>query len=145
MKYDEKKFNSSVEDYKKAIGNAKSKSFLVVFNISNRKAFFSIAPLSRALHELDADVYAAGINGESEVVEALSDIWETYKAYKESRNDEKTEALMDFANEAEKKENGMFKGLFDEPDFILEAKEKCFDGSFHLNYMDHWFKEHREN
>ena len=100
MKYDEKKFYSAVEEYKKAIGNAKSKSFMIIFDISDSKAFFSIAPLSRALHEMDADVYAAGINGESEVVESLSDVWETYKAYKEGRNDKKTEALMDFANEA---------------------------------------------
>ena len=101
MKYDEKKFNLAVEEYKKVIGNAKPKSFLVVFDISNRKAFFSIAPLSRALHELDADVYAVGINGESKAVEALSDVWETYKAYKEGRNNEKTEALTDFINEIE--------------------------------------------
>ena len=144
MKYDEKKFNSAVEEYKKAIGSAKSKSFLVIFDISNRKAFFSIAPLSRALHELDADVYAAGIDKKSEAVEALSDVWETYKAHKAGRNDKKTEALMDFINGAEKKEHGMFKGLFDEPDFILEAKENSFVGSFNLNYRNDWFKEYRE-
>src|SRR3989338_5943463 len=143
MKYDEKKFYSAVEEYKKAIGDAKSKSFMVIFDISNRKAFFSIAPLSRALHELDADVYAVGIDGESDAIEALSDVWKTYKAHKEGRNNEKTEALMDFVNEAEKKEHGMFKGLFDGP-FILEAKENGFDGSFNLNYRDDWFKEHRE-
>ena len=51
---------------------------------------------------------------------------------------------MDFINEAEKKEHGMFKGLFDEPDFILEAKEEGFDGSFNLGYREDWFKEHRE-
>ena len=140
MKYDEKKFNSAVQEYKKVLGEAKAKSFLVVFDIKNKKAFFSIAPLSRALHELDADVYAAGIDGESEAIEALSDVWKTYKSHKEGRNDEKTEALMDFINEAEKKEHGMFKGLFDEPDFILEAKEEGFDGSFNLGYREDWFK-----
>ncbi len=144
MKYDKIKFDSAVQEYKKIFGGAKAKSFLIVFNISNKKAFFSIAPLSRALHELDADVYAAGIDGESEAVEALRDVWETYKAYKEGRNDEKTEALVGFINEAEKKEHGMFKGLFDEPDFILEATEDGFAGSLNLNFRDNWFEEYRE-
>jgi len=62
MKYDEKKFNSSVEGYKKILGNVEAKSFLVVFDISNKKAFFSLAPLSRAIHELGADMNVMGIN-----------------------------------------------------------------------------------
>ncbi len=144
MKYNKIKFDSAVQEYKRVLGDVKAKSFLIVSNISNKKAFFSIAPLSRALHELDADVYAAGIDGESEAVEALRDIWATYKAYKEGRNDKKTEALIGFINEAEKKEKGMFKGLFDEPDFTLEAKEDGFAGSFNLDFRDDWFKGYRE-
>jgi len=79
MKYDEKKFNSAVEEYKKSLGNVKAKSFFVVFDIKNKPAFYSIAPLSRALHELGADVSCIGIKSKSEGLEALKDVWKTFE------------------------------------------------------------------
>jgi len=144
MKYDEEKFNSAVEEYKKGLGNVKSKSFLIIFDISNKKAFFSLAPLSRALHELEADVHATGIDKESEGLDALRDVFKTYRFHKDGKNDKNTEALMDFVNEVEKKEQGKFEGLFEGPDFVLEAKEDGFEGSFSLPYRDGWYKQHRQ-
>ena len=143
MKYDREKFNSAVDEYKQSVGNVKSKSFLAVFDVNNIKAFFSIAPLSRALHELGADMYAAGIDKKSEMLDALRDVWATYKAHKEGKSNEKTEALAGFINEAEKKEQGKFEGLFEGPDFILEAKPHGFEGSFSLPYSEGWFIGHR--
>jgi hypothetical protein len=145
MKYDEKEFSSAVEGYKTAIGNAESKSFLIIFDISNKKAFFSIAPLSRALHEIGADVHVTGINKKSDSLDAITDVWKTYKSLKEGKKDDNTEALRDFIIEVEKKEQGKFEGLFEYPDFILEAKETGFDGSFSIPYKDNWFKEYRKN
>src|SRR3989338_10060690 len=96
MKYNEDEFNSAVQDYKNKIKNAKGKNFFIVFDISNKDAFYSIAPLSMALHELDADVSCVGINKthenhgfsghrkskgfsrESEGLEALKDVWQTF-------------------------------------------------------------------
>jgi hypothetical protein len=74
MVYDEKEFWSAVEEYKKDIKDAKGKSFLIVFDINNEKAFYSIAPLSRALHELGADINATGIDKESKALEAWNEI-----------------------------------------------------------------------
>tara|TARA_Y100000310_G_C20702833_1_gene831566 strand:- start:7823 stop:9595 length:1773 start_codon:yes stop_codon:yes gene_type:complete len=144
MKYDEEKFNSSVEEYKKIIGNVESKSFLIVFDNDNKNVFFSLAPLSRALHELGADVHVSGIGEESDSLDAVKDVWATYKLHKEGKSNEKTEALMDFVREVEKKEQGKFEGLFEGPDFILEAKENGFEGSFSLPSKEEWFKEHRK-
>lgn len=142
MKYDEKKFDSAVEGYKNALGDVKAKSFLVAFDVRNKKAFFSIAPLSRAIHELGADINATGIDKESESLDALYDVWKIFKQDKKN-SDEKTKALIDFIEEVEKRTKGKFTGLFEGPDYILEAKEFGFEGDFTLPFKDDWFKEHR--
>ena len=143
MKYDEKKFNSAVEEYKKILGDAKKKSFLLVFDISNKKAFLSIAPLSRAIDELESDMHAWGIDKNSEALDAIKDVWETFSKAKKGSGDEKTEALMNFIQEIEKKKKDAFIGLFEKPDFIIEAKDSFFDGSFKLPFRDDWFKDYR--
>ncbi|MAE42696.1 hypothetical protein CMO93_02910 [Candidatus Woesearchaeota archaeon] len=135
MKYDEKKFDNSVEEYKKILGNVKEKSFLIVFDIKNKKAFFSIAPLSRALHELNADVNVIGIDKKSEALEAIKEVWKSFK--------NKDEVLMDFINAIEKKSKEKFSDLFEKPDYILEANDTGFNGNFSLKYNDSWFKEHK--
>jgi len=143
MKYDEKKFNSSVEEYKKALGKAKAKSFLIVFDIKDKRAFLSIAPLSRAIHELNCDINVMGIDKKSDTLDALNDVWMVFKQNKDGKYNEKTEALMDFVNEIEKRAQGKFIGLFEGPDYVLEAKEFGFEGSFTLPFKDGWFKEYR--
>ena len=143
MKYDERNFNSSVEEYKKVLGKIKAKSFLIVFDIKNEKAFFSIAPLSRAIHELDADINVLGINKKSDSLEALYDVWDVFKENKKVDQDKKTKALMEFVDELEKRKKDGFKILFESPDFILEAKEFGFEGSFTMPFKHSWFKKHR--
>src|SRR3989344_5703963 len=143
MKYDGKSFNSAVEDYKSILGNAKNGSFLIVFNAKHKDAFLSIAPLSRALHELGNEVNAIGINHNPESLEAMKDAWKTYKDLEENIISEKTAALSEFINEVEKKTNGEFKKIFKGPDYIIEAKETGFEGSFNLPFRTAWFKGHR--
>jgi len=143
MKYDEKKFNLSVEGYKRLLGNVKLKSFLIVFDISNKKAFFSIAPLSRAIHELEGDVHVVGIDRKSGSLDALYDVWKVFKQNKDGKSDEKTDVLMEFVEEVDKREKGKFEALFEGPDYILEAKGFGFERGFTLPFEDGWFKEHR--
>ena len=143
MKYDGKSFNSAVEDYKSILGNAKNSSFLIVFNAKHKDAFLSIAPLSRAMHELGNEVNAIGINHNPESLEAMKDAWKTYKDLEENIISEKTAALSEFINEVEKKTNGEFKKIFKCPDYIIEAKETGFEGSFNLPFRTEWFKGHR--
>ena len=51
MKYSENSFNSAVKDYKNILKNAKGKTLFVIFDINNKEAFYSIAPLSRAVFQ----------------------------------------------------------------------------------------------
>ncbi|MBI2541542.1 hypothetical protein HYV80_02430 [Candidatus Woesearchaeota archaeon] len=143
MKYSESSFNSAVEDYKKLVKNVKNKSFFIVFGINNKDAFYSIAPLSRALHELGNDISCTGTGKKSEGLEALKDIWDEFADYENSINNEKTKALAEFINEADKKAKGEFRKLFKKPDFILEAKESKFTGAFELPFHAEWFKDYR--
>ncbi len=143
MKYDEKKFNSAIEEYKKILGDAKKKSFLLVFDISNKNAFLSIAPLSRAIDELESDMHVWGIDKSSEALDAIKDVWGAFSKGKYGSKDEKAEALMEFIEDIEKKKRGAFIGFFKKPDYIIEAKNLGFDGSFSMPFKEDWFKDYR--
>ena len=143
MKYNESKFNSAVNDYKKHIKSAKGKNFFIIFDIKNKPAFYSIAPLSRALHELNADVSCVGINNKSETLDALQDVWMAFKQYKNKINKEKTTALKNFIDGVDKKAKGEFKKIFSKPDFIIRAGKNKFAGSLELSFHTEWFKDYR--
>src|SRR3989344_9141581 len=143
MKYDEKTFNSAVEDYKKRINNAKNKNFFMIFDTSDKEAFYSIAPLSRALHDLGNDASCVGINGKSEGLEALKDVWEAFEDHENGVNNEKTKALIEFIEDVDKKSKGEFKKIFKKPDVVLEAKQNKFIGSIELPFHAEWSEEYR--
>ena len=143
MKYNEKLFNSAVENYKNKLKAAKGKSFFIIFDIKNKDAFYSIAPLSRALHELGADVSCTGINGKSDSLEAIKDVWKVFGDCEKGIKNEITKALLEFIEELEKKAKGEFKKIFERPDFIIESNEKKFAGTIELEYETSWFKEYR--
>src|SRR3989344_4781429 len=143
MKYNEKEFNSAIESYKLLIGNVKGKSFLIIFDISNKDAFFSLAPLSRAFHELGADVACNGIKGKSDSIEAAKDVWKTSEELEKGTKNNKTEALKKFIDEVDKKAKGEFRKMFKKPDFILEAKSSGFEGAIKLPFNTKWFSDYR--
>jgi len=152
MKYNEDAFNSAVDDYKNKIKDAKGKTFFIVFDISNKEAFYSIAPLSKALHELGCDVSCMGIDkthknqrflghkkskgffSASESLEALKDVW---KAFEESEM-----TTMEFIEEVDKKTKGEFKKIFEKPE-IIEAGKDNFKGTLELPFHTEWFKDYR--
>lgn len=143
MKYDKRAFDSAVKDYKKKIKSAKNKSFFIVFDIQNKPAFYSIAPLSRALHELGADVSCIGIKSKSEGLEALKDVWKTFEEHEKRIKNGKTKALVGFISEVDRKAKGEFKKMFKKPEFILEATQKSFVGDLNLSFHAEWFNEYR--
>ena len=61
MKYDKKEFDSAVVNYKKQLKGTKNKDFLILFDLSDKEAFYSLAPLSMAMHELKNDVSCIGM------------------------------------------------------------------------------------
>ncbi len=145
MKYDQSSFNSAVEGYKDKVKNIypKGKDFFIIFDIGNKSAFYSIAPLSRALHELGSDVSCAGINKKSEGLDALKDVWKAFDDYETDVKSAKTKVLADFIDEVDKKAKGEFKKIFKKPDFILEAKEGKFTGSLELPFHTEWVLDYR--
>ncbi len=143
MKYSEKSFNSAVEDYKKLIKNAKGRDFFVRFDLSNKNAFYSLAPLSRALHDLGADLSCIGINKTSESLEAVEDVWKTFEDLEKGTKNDKTNALKEFIDEVDKKAKGEFRKLFKKPDLMLDAKETKFAGDLELPFHTEWFKDYR--
>lgn len=143
MKYNEKAFNSAVRDYKIKIKNAKGKDFLIIFDISNKQAFYSIAPLSRALHELGNDVSCIGINKKSGGLDALKDVWEVFNDLEKGIKNEKSKALAGFIEEVDKKAKGEFRKIFKKPNFIVEAQENKFSGTLELPFHSEWFREYR--
>ncbi len=143
MKYNENAFDSAVENYKKHVNNAKNKNLFIIFDIDNNEAFYSIAPLSRALHDLGNDVSCLGINQKSEGLEALKDIWKIFEEHENGVNNEKTKALNDFIGKVDKKSKGEFKKIFKKPEFVIEAGKDNFEGSLELPFHAEWFKEYR--
>ncbi len=143
MKYNESAFNSAVEDYKSVINSAKGKTFLIIFEINDKNAFYSIAPLSRALHDLGADVSCIGINGKSEALDAVKDIWKASGELEKGISNDETSALKEFIEEVDKKAKGEFKKIFKKPDFILEAKDSNFTGGLNLPFHSEWFNDYR--
>ena len=143
MKYDEKSFNSAVEDYKKIINNAKGKNFFIIFDILNKEAFYSIAPLSRAVHELGADASCMGIYRNSDAHNALQQVWSVFQEIKSGMENEQTGALRDFIGEVDKKAKGKFAEIFAGPDFFIEARKDEFTGSLNLPFHAEWFNDYR--
>ncbi len=145
MRYNEDNFNSAVGDYKKALGNVKGKGFWVVFDLNNESAFYSLAPLSKAIHELGADMNASGMDKNSEAVDALKEVYSTFKNLKDEKKDEKTQAMCELVSEVDKKMGGSFQELLEGPDFILESKEDGFKGDFSLPFRPGWYVAYKEN
>jgi len=145
MKYNLNAFNSAVQDYKDILKKLLpiKKNFFIIFDISNKPAFYSIAPLSRALHELGADVSCIGVNKKSEGLSALKEVWQTFEDYENGIKNEKTSALIEFINEVDKKAKGEFKKIFKKPEFIVTAEKDKFSGSLELPFHAEWFKEYR--
>ena len=73
-RYDLKKLRKTIDSYKSILKNVKGKTALVVLNLDQKEAFYSLAPLSAAFDELGADISVQMIQGESPNLKKLGDI-----------------------------------------------------------------------
>lgn len=149
MKYSLKKFNSAVNFYKKALGKIDGKTIVLVSGFESKKAFYSIAPLSRAVDELKAELIVLIFEGNSQSFEALNDVWNAFAGLKAGKADEKTLALKEFIESVNKKaKNSDFEKIFKKPEKIFLADEHCFistDFNQNLGYHAEWFHERHWN
>ncbi len=145
MAYSKRQFGKEVSYYKKGLKGllGKGKTALVLVPLSNEKAFFSLAPLSRAIHELGADVSVFVPDQESQLIKVLNKCWSLYRVLKKGKVTKETKALDDFLKTVERKtKNKYFTNLFHAPDLYMTATGKGFvlDGK-KLSFKTGWFRK----
>ncbi|MFW6383018.1 MAG: hypothetical protein ACOCZQ_00075 [Nanoarchaeota archaeon] len=137
-------FERAVNYYKEEIGNVKGKTFFVVIPLQNNGAFFSIAPLSKAIHENGGDIHISAFDGHSPVVESMLKTWKIHKGFLEDKKTKDVLAFKNFVKAIERKtKSNNFIKLFKAPDYILRGGHNGFMGSLGLAYKDKWVKKRR--
>ena len=148
MRYNRAKFESAIRGYQRELGKIKGKAILIHFKVLDRDAFYSIAPLSRAVHELgghmNVSVTSAKTNNS---VAVLKDVWDVYTDYKAGKKSAKVKAMTEFVKTVDRKaKNKKFIGIFRPPEIILTAGREGFasaDGKLELPYRTAWFRKHQ--
>jgi leucyl aminopeptidase (aminopeptidase T) len=136
-------FNRTVREYKKAFKGLKG-SALVFGPLKDKKAFFSLAPLSKALHDLGIDVYVSLYSKRSE--SNLPIIERVWKAYERKQSKEGI-ALHEFITYVEKKRDAKgFSKIFKRAELLIELKPNFFllNKSEKLRYNAKWFRKYDE-
>jgi hypothetical protein len=132
MRYNSIEFNKAVRYYKNKIKNKKIKNIFIHGKLS-KGGFLSIAPLSKAAHELKIDLY---VTFNSNSYSYLKDIWDTNNLLKNKKNTDKTIALKNLIHKINIK--GLSK-FFKSPDIIIESKRNGFYGDLQLENKPLWF------
>ncbi|MBU0615304.1 MAG: hypothetical protein KJ601_04385 [Nanoarchaeota archaeon] len=145
MKYKDKTFYSEVEYYKKEFqGKVKDNVVFVRMNLRNKRAFYSIAPMSMAIHELDGDMHVIVEPDGSESYSILNQIWQVDRDYEKRLKTKKVEALRAFIASVNKRtKTKVFKEIFKKPEIVLHAEEEGFRGTLDLHYKNGWHTRYR--
>lgn len=145
MKFNERAFYNAISYYKERLkGKVKGKTVFVVLDIKNREAYYSIAPLSRAVHDLNGDMYVIVTDDDFSNLRILNDVWRVYHDLQRKINTKKVKALSSFIKAVDKKTNTkVFRELFKKPEIMLHAKKEYFKGTVDLNYHFRWHKKYK--
>ena len=145
MKYNLKTFNKEVDEYSKILKDkVEDKIVFVVVDLKYKKAFYSLAPLSRAVHNLGGEMHAIVKDKKSENLDILKKVWKVYNEKKKKLKTLKVKALDGFIGSVVKRtKNKSFEEIFQEPEIVLESKEKGFSGTLELKYRCKWHKRYR--
>jgi len=144
MRYNVKKLTKAANNYKKNLKKIKGKTILVILDLNNKKAFYSLAPLSKAIHELDGDMNVKVINKTSAALNILKDVWKTYFQLKNNKINKNTKALDNFLKTLKKKCPNL-ETIFEPPNYIIKASKSRFEGDFSLPYNNTWLKEYKKS
>jgi len=144
MRYKLKQFNKDVAYYKRALKRllSRGETCIISMQLANEKAFFSLAPLSRAIDELGADSSVFVMGKERRVLPVLRKTWKLYNQLKEGKESKATKALHGFIQSVEKKtKSKYFEKLFKQPGLELIAAKKGFRaGDKSIEFRNQWFK-----
>ena len=146
MKYSLKTFNREVEEYSKILKNkVKDKVVFVIVDLECKKAFYSLASLSRAVHNLKGEMHVVVKEGENENLNILKRVWKVYNEKKKKLKTLKVDVLNGFIGSVVKRtKNKSFEEIFKEPEIILESTERGFSGTLELDYRYKWHKRYRK-
>lgn len=144
MRYNVYKLRNAVKRYKRILKNIQRKSVLVILDMQQKEAYYSLAPLSKAIDELGADMHIQVINKESPTLAVLKDVWTTYNELKGGIKNNKTHALKEFLRLTDKKCKAELKNFFKPPEIYLTAQNKSFEGTFSLPYAISWMGEYKK-
>ncbi|MCD6478543.1 MAG: hypothetical protein J7L44_01505, partial [Candidatus Diapherotrites archaeon] len=143
MQHNLKLFNRAVKEYMKAFKGLKG-SALVFGPLKDKKAFFSLAPLSKALHDLDIDVCVSLYSKRSESnLPIIERIWNAY----ERKQSKEGKLLHEFITYVEKKRDAKgFSNIFRRAELLIELKPTFFllNKSKKLYYNAKWFRKYDE-
>ncbi len=145
MKYNDKTFYSEVNAYiKKFKGKVENRVVFIISDLKNSKAFYSLAPMSRAIHELGGEMHVVVKDGKSPNLEVLKDVWYVYEDLCKGLNTKKTEALSKFIGAVNKRtKTQVFREIFRKPDIILKADKSGFTGTMDVKYRCEWHSRYR--
>jgi len=147
MKYNEKAFHRAVAYYKEKLKDkVEEKTVFVLSDLKNKEAFYSIAPLSRAVHELDGDMHVIVEDKGFSNAHILRELWHIYYDLQRKLKTKKVKALSNFIKSVDKRTNTkVFKELFKKPEIVLHAKKEYFKGTVDLNYHFRWHRKYKFN
>ncbi len=140
MKYEKKVFESEVKFYQKVLPRAKQ--LIIIMPRFNKKAFFSLAPFSKAAHEEGKEMLVMIPNGNSHVIEILDDIWACYADFKKGVKNKATTALASFIKIVAKKVPN-FEKNFKKPQLIYATKKGFKINKEIVDYKYSWFKPYK--
>ena len=147
MKYKEKGYAAAVSGYKRLLRNkVKDKVILISIDSKHESAFFSLGPLSQAVHALGGDIFAKFTAGKSASFEILKDVWYIYDELKKKVDSKKVKTLEAFISAVEKRtktKGKAFRSIFEKPDVVLLSNSKGFTGTFDVPYKIGWHKRYR--
>jgi len=146
MKFNEKEYKKSVLEFKEMLSFLKGKTALIEFPFANTEAFYSLAPMSQALHELGADLSVSLHSGKSESLEVLESFWTIFFDLDNGEKTKKTKAMKEFLDTAEKRiGKGKLRKAIAPPEAWISAEKECFvietsHGFCFIPFSTKWFK-----
>ncbi len=142
MKHNINEFNKAVEEYKRLLKGKIKGEVLILHETSNEKAFYSIAPLSFAIHQLGGEICTFSFfKGNSDTYYVLDKIYKLFEKLKRKENSKETKALDDFLKAIKKKTKTSFEPYLSRPLEITAQKNSFTLGTQSLPFKTKWVKK----
>lgn len=135
IRYNKQKFFNAYNYYKSSLrGKVENKLTFVILDIKCLNGFYSLAPLSMAIHDLGGDMHVMVNNPNFQILE---EIWDVYERLERGILTPEVIALKEFLEEVGKKTK--INDLFVKPEVMLYSNHN-FYGSLDLDFKPGWYK-----